>query len=240
MAVQFANHGIDARFFDAFELKGSVDTIPGYDAHGRRRRYGWPLSRGEVGCYLSHRAAWLQLVQSGNETMCVMEDDISLLNGFKAATEELHDTRQHWDMVRLMWINEREQTEYARLPSGSRLMWMESPVGTQSYMITRAAARKMLAYTATITHPIDIAFDRNWEHGQRMYVTSPQFAADTRAPTMITDRPDTRTFIQRLKLKYYRKIERRAMRRFNDAHRPKQPITIGTAPATVDATPTPA
>ncbi|WP_414143970.1 glycosyltransferase family 25 protein [Burkholderia stagnalis] len=53
MAEQFAAHDIDARFFDAFELKGSVDTIPGYDAAGRQRRYGWPLSRGEVGWLLS-------------------------------------------------------------------------------------------------------------------------------------------------------------------------------------------
>ncbi|AOJ08639.1 glycosyltransferase family 25 protein [Burkholderia mayonis] len=240
MVEQFANHGINARFFDAFDLKGAVEAIPGYDAAGRQRRYGWQLSRGEVGCYLSHRAAWLQLVQSGKEAMCIMEDDITLLDGFKAATLELYAARQHWDMVRLMWINERQQSEYARLPSGTRLMWMENPVGLQCYMITRTAAQRMLDYTAKITHAIDIAFDRNWEHGQRMYVTSPQFVADTGAPTTITDRPDSRTLMQRLKAKYYRKVERRTSRCFNDEHRPKRPIQIEIAPANVEATPTPA
>lgn len=237
MAKQFADHGIDARFFDAFELRGAVETIPGYNAVDRQRRYGWQLSLGEVGCYLSHRAAWIQLVQSGNEAMCVMEDDVSLLDGFKAATLELYNARQHWDMVRLMWLNEREQTEYARLPSGMRLMWMESPVGLQCYMITRTAAQHMLDYTAKITHAIDIAFDRNWEHGQRMYVTSPQFVADTGAPTTITDRLDNRTLMQRLKAKYYRKVDRRAARRFSDEYRPKRPIQIEIGPANVDAMP---
>ncbi|KVC52286.1 glycosyltransferase family 25 protein [Burkholderia stagnalis] len=239
MAEQFAAHDIDARFFDAFELKGSVDTIPGYDAAGRQRRYGWPLSRGEVGCYLSHRAAWLQLVQSSNDTMCVMEDDITLLDGFKPATLELHDTRPHWDMVRLMGITKRPQVEYATLPSGMRIMWMDShPTGTQCYMITRQAAARMLAYTANIVHAIDIAFDRSWEHGQRLYITSPEYVADPGMPTMITDRSDSRTFGQRLKAKYHRKIERISSRRFNDEHRPKRPITIESAPAAAEATPT--
>ncbi|MCW5139931.1 glycosyltransferase family 25 protein [Burkholderia cenocepacia] len=225
MVEEFAKQNINARFFDAFELKGCGHGIPGYDTGARLRRYGWLLSPGELGCYLSHRAVWRQLVESGSNACCIMEDDVALLDGFKSATEELYATREHWDMVRLMWLNRREQTEYAHLSSGTKLMWMESPVGLQCYMITREAAEAMLDYTSRILHAIDIAFDRNWEHEQRMFVTEPQFVQDTGAPTTILDRSDARTLVQRLKAKYHRKVDRIAARAYAKKHRPSSPIT---------------
>lgn len=232
MAEQFAEHKLNVRFFDAVEVSSPVDTVPDYDTEGRLLRYGRPLSRGEVGCYLSHRAVWSELVESSSEAWCILEDDITLLDGFEARTRALFAGRAHWDIVRLMGLAKRPQIEYATLPNDTKLMWVDDqPHGTQCYMITRKAAERMLKYTSKITHPIDIALDRHWEHQQRLYITAPEFVADQCVPTMIEDRAiidhtDVRSVGQRMKAAYRRKVERLTKWHYNNMHRPTASNTI--------------
>jgi glycosyl transferase family 25 len=141
MAKEFEKAGIEATFFTGIEPRIAIESISEYDHSGRMRRYGRPLTRGEIGCYLSHREVWKSLVHSGDDVWCVMEDDLFLRNGFRAAVEELAEHREHWDIVRLMGLLNLPQLPYAELPSGTRLMWMDkSPNGAQCYVITREAA----------------------------------------------------------------------------------------------------
>lgn len=228
MIKQFEQRGIDARFFNALEIRGPVENIPGYDAKARQRRYGWPLKKGEVGCYLSHRAVWHQLIESGDEAWCVMEDDIALADGFKTTTAELFDARKHWDVVRLMGLNKRPQREYAVLPGGAKVMWMDRhPVGTQCYVITRDAAARLLAYTDRIFHPIDVALDRNWEHGLRLFITSPEFVSDAEfASTMTGQAIKQQSLAGRLKAKLYRRIDKCSAALYNMRNRPTKPVML--------------
>ncbi|WP_175856892.1 glycosyltransferase family 25 protein [Burkholderia anthina] len=228
MADQFATRGVDVSFFDAFDLTDVFLRLPCYDRLARMRRYGRPMSRAEVGRYLGHRAVWHQLVHSGQDALCVMEDDIALLPGFCAATRELYDARAHWDIVRLTACGKQRQPAHAHLASGMKLAWSEQPAGLQCYMVTRAAARRLLDHTRTIVHAIDVALDRYWEHGQRMYVTHPPFAADARTPAEIAGQRLVPTLVQRAKAAYYRKTEARAADAYNRAHRRTYPVVIDT------------
>ena len=62
-----------------FERIAAVDGSLLADSAYRRRAYLWerPLSRGEVGCLLSHQACWLQVMKTGRDTL-VFEDDVVL------------------------------------------------------------------------------------------------------------------------------------------------------------------
>lgn len=229
MVKQFEQRGIVARFFDAHEVLGPVENVPGYDAKGRNRRYGWPLKKGEVGCYLSHRAVWRELIESGDEAWCVMEDDIALADGFKTTTAELFDAREHWDVVRLFGLNKRPQRAYAVLPGDARIMWMDRhPVGCQCYVITRDAAARLLAYTARIVHPIDVALDRNWEHGLRLFITSPEFVSEAGLPSTIADEGHKQNLSGRLKAKLYRRIDKCSAALYNVRNRPTRPLMLST------------
>jgi glycosyl transferase family 25 len=229
MTEQFAQHGIDARFFSAFEIHGPVENVPGYDAQARRRRYGFQLTKGEVGCYLSHRAVWHQLVESGDDAWCVMEDDLMLVDGFKKTTAELYETRAHWDVVRLMGIIKRPQTEYAVLGSGVKVMWMDrQPVGSQCYVLTRDAAIRLLDYTDKILHALDIAIDRHWEHGLRLFITSPEFVSHAAIASTIGPRDASKTLAIRMKEKLYRRLDKFSAALYNARNRPTKPTHLSS------------
>ncbi|MGZ2747050.1 glycosyltransferase family 25 protein [Burkholderia stagnalis] len=227
MIAQMQQHDVDGRFFDAVEIQGSVEDVPGYNAAARKFFYGTPLTKGQIGCYLSHREVWKQLVASRDEAWCVMEDDIILLPGFKAATEELDAHRDAWDIVRLYGIFENPQVEFASLPSGTKMMWMDvHPLGTQCYVITRKAAQRMLESTEKIQYPIDDAIDKNWKHKLRLYITSPEFVADGDFSSMIGQLESTQSIAFRVCVKPFRKLRKLAQMAFNARNRPASPIKL--------------
>jgi glycosyl transferase family 25 len=229
MAQQFEKVGIDATFFTGIEPRGATETIPGYDLPVRMRRYGRPLARGEIGCYLSHREVWKSLVYSSDDVWCVMEDDLILRSGFRDAVEELTRYREYWDVVRLMGLLNRPQLPYAELPSGTRLMWMDqSPNGTQCYVITREAAEKMLKYSERMLHAIDTTIDRCWENKLRLFKTSTEFVEDANLESMLGFRPGITNLSMRVREKIYRRMDKIVAAHYNAKHRPRQLIRVSS------------
>ncbi|CAB3781940.1 glycosyltransferase family 25 protein [Pararobbsia alpina] len=225
MERQFEKHKIKVRFFDAIEPAGPLDKIENYDLERRVQQYGVPLTRGEVGCFLSHREVWRELVASGDEACCVMEDDIVLRDGFSSAVDEVFAARSHWDMVRLMGlVHARPKIPTAVLASGMKLMWMKRhPDGTQCYVITREAAIRMLENTDRFFNAVDNAIDRQWDHRLRLYITSPEFVELAETESMIGDRPSIPNIAVRLRVKFHRRIDKLKMTIYHMRNRPRQP-----------------
>ncbi|MBO7930939.1 glycosyltransferase family 25 protein [Burkholderia pseudomallei] len=227
MARQFKEHGIGGQFFDAIDIDGDVDNVPGYNARARKFLYGAGLTKGQVGCYLSHREVWRQLVESGDEAWCVMEDDIRFEPGFKDAVEELYSFREQWDVVRLYGIFDNPKIEYASLPSRIKLMWMDvHPLGMQCYVITRNAAKRLLETTEKIRVPIDDALDENWKHRLRLYLTSPEFVSDRNIQSTIGKLDSTQTIGYRIFVKPFRRLRKLPRMLFNARKRPTAPIKL--------------
>lgn len=225
MERQFEKQKIKVQFFDGIEPAGPLEGIENYDDARRVRLHGVPLTHGEVGCFLSHREVWRNLVASGDDACCVMEDDIVLRDGFSSAVEELFATRSHWDMVRLMGlVRARPKIPTAVLASGMKLMWMKRhPDGTQCYVITREAAIRMLENTDRFFNAVDNAIDRHWDHRLRLYITSPEFVDLAGGESMIGDRPTPGSVIVRLRVKFHRRIDKLRMAIYHWRHRPRRP-----------------
>ena len=54
-------------------------TYP-YDHFESKVRFTRELTKGEVGCFLSHRKCWERLLESEEEWALIMEDDINISN----------------------------------------------------------------------------------------------------------------------------------------------------------------
>jgi glycosyl transferase, family 25 len=226
MEMQFAEHGLNVEFFEAIQPAADLSDVPSYDASDRMRRYGRPMSRGEVGCYLSHREVWKQLIGSNLEAICVMEDDIQLLEGFEATVNELFEHRQHWDIVRLVSLNKHPAVPYAVLPSGLKVVWTDrASVGTQCYLVTRAAAERLLEHSKRIVHAIDTTIDRHCEHRQRLLLTVPEVVRALPVPSTLGPRVGEPTFSMRMREKFFRRLDKLAAARYNQVHRPIAAIT---------------
>ena len=227
MTRQFRRHGLEVRFFNGIEVRDPSFDVSASEVASRIRRYGRPLSNGEIGCYLSHREVWKQLINSTDDAWCVMEDDIALCSGFDAAIRELLTHRQHWDFVRLMGLNRRDRIPYADLPSGMQLMWMDrQPVGLQGYVVTRAGAAELLRHTARIVHAIDTAVDRHWEHKLRMYVTEPEIVRAVEMESTVGYRSGVTSLSMRAREKFFRRLDKLMSAKYNAQHRPRGPIAL--------------
>jgi glycosyl transferase family 25 len=129
--------------------------------------------------------------------------------------------------VRLMGLVPRPMSDYATLPSGLKIMWMDrQPVGTQCYVITRDAAEQLLEHTYRIIHAIDTTIDRHWEHKLRLLITSPAMVSEVPMQSTVAASGGAPTLFTRLREKLYRRLDKLAAARYNAANRPKSAIAL--------------
>lgn len=158
---------IDWRFFDA---RSELTDDLRYDADAVERNKGRPLTKGEIGCYVSHYCIWQDIVQQGLAQCIVLEDDTIVDWAFLGQLAATDLQARNIPYLRL----------YSKVPTFGRVVSRDFlqrarsivelvgyPFGTQGYVITQAGAQALLKACATIKRPIDDQMDRSWEHGIR-------------------------------------------------------------------------
>lgn len=150
-------------FFDAVDGAAlSEDEVRSvYDDARARHTFWGPLSRGEIGCALSHIGVWKTIVAEQVRHALVLEDDALL----DAATPEILAALPRLmnpnDVVVL--VNTNENTFFFRqaaLPAGRRLVYVNQPFYTATgYVITPGAAARLIARALPLRVPIDF-----WYH----------------------------------------------------------------------------
>lgn len=126
-----------------------------YDRHLNKSLFRRPLSPGEIGCYLSHRALWQRMVDENIAVAIVLEDDIEVEPGFPDVLA-LVERLQQWDMIKLS--DNRNGQGYQSLPltADYRLVnFRKVPNCTTGYAISLQGAKKLLA-RPKIFRPVDV------------------------------------------------------------------------------------
>lgn len=79
IAKVLAQRGVAFRFENALDARTLTDEqlLLSYDDRAARARYGRPMTRAEVACFISHRAVWAKIAASGRAAV-VLEDDALL------------------------------------------------------------------------------------------------------------------------------------------------------------------
>lgn len=126
-----------------------------YDQNRNKSHHHRDLTKGEIGCYMSHRAAWQAIIEQDSEFALVLEDDISvndnIINCFKLITKSVG-----WDILKLSDTENVKPANHKRLNSEFELVsYNKVPNRTMAYLITRQAAQKMLSQTRFF-RPIDV------------------------------------------------------------------------------------
>jgi glycosyl transferase, family 25 len=129
---------------------------------------GRPMYPGELGCYSSHYAAWAAFLRTGMPQLLVLEDDTIVDWGFleKLAAADFRAARVPY--LRL----------YAKRPCALRAVmrdaierqrtlveYLDRPLGTQGYLMTREGARRFVRHCRVVRRPLDDELDRSWDHG---------------------------------------------------------------------------
>lgn len=130
------------------------------------------LTAGEAGCYASHRKAWSAILERGVAWALVLEDDASLVPGFRLKLDALLlDLPMQWDLVHL-YGEARFSLPLRQTGEHTIVRYSRAPAGSVGYLISNAGARKLL-HTKTLRWPVDTDFRRPWHFRLESYGVEP-------------------------------------------------------------------
>ena len=150
--------GLEGEFFSATDGRqmSEKDIAAIYDDEQASKTEWGKLTRGEIGCAISHRRVWQMLLDSGEAGFLVLEDDIVLAPDVPKWLAELTRLARDGDVIPFV---KTSSTPYffrrVKLDSRWLIYANQSFIGATAYYITPLAARRLLAASHPIHFPTD-------------------------------------------------------------------------------------
>lgn len=193
MTERLAPLGIPYSFFNAVNGRAlDIDHLPLYAKTERRLLFGKDMTPGEIGCLLSHRAVYQHMVDHNIDCAIVMEDDVFIEPVFPQVIREILAAKLPWDIIRFLAYEKVQKIgrdvcalptkpyTLARLPTASG--------GAYCYMLTLAAAKRLLALMQRNALPVDALHSYTWRTKLETFILRPSpVSADMDIPSTIGD-----------------------------------------------------
>lgn len=163
----------DARLVEAVDGRDPAQvtgvTIRPGDAHAPA--YPFPLSPGEIGCFLSHRRCWKRILDEGWDHALIVEDDLAIDPARLRAALALIRAHATPDSYIRLPVKPREKPARVLGESDGLALILPRVIGLQTVaqVVGRGAAERLLAATATIDRPVDTLLQMHWVTGQPVH-----------------------------------------------------------------------
>ena len=160
---------VDGKTLDLNELKSKAV----YDDAVAHDKFSRSLSRGEIGCSLSHLRLYKKIVDEDIDTALILEDDAMFVDDVrKQLTGLLGRLPSDSDLVQLIY----ECKDHSPIAPGLVRFHSRScmPVASAGYLIRKSGARKMLAEGYPVRYPADSFIGRSPRWGTMVYGASPK------------------------------------------------------------------
>lgn len=143
---ELARAGVVAERVPGFDGKRDIGTLPTTYSVTRRTFVGKQLNPAEIGCVESHRRALRMLVEAGDAFGVILEDDVELLAGFRAAVEALIAETAGWHLIRLEWRKRGVLADSpVRISTGHKLVVPKNMTfGAAAFLYSREGAKLAL------------------------------------------------------------------------------------------------
>lgn len=167
---------VDAEIMPAVDGQkiGDAEIAVHYRRFLHKPRYPFPLSRGEIACFLSHRAAWRAIVDRGLDAGLVVEDDVETEPRFATVVAEIISSMGKGDYVRFpRWERGETGNTVSESDTASIIEPFLPALGMQAQLVGREAARLLLEATQTFDRPVDSIVQMQWLHGARVLSARP-------------------------------------------------------------------
>ena len=152
----------------------------------RQYHVATPLSRGALGGALSHMQAWQKIADGTAPMGLVLEDDADLHDDMAAVLARLEKLEGKIDIVNLHFRGGRALIDVAQLSAEHRLTSCRyNSIGAESYVLSKSAAKHLLAMARPITYEVDLFLNRWWQHGLQVLTIDPPVVHDDASPTTI-------------------------------------------------------
>ncbi|ANB20936.1 hypothetical protein A6F57_08220 [Alteromonas stellipolaris] len=91
-----------------------------YSERANKFDYYKKLTKGEIGCFLSHRKAWSIIVEQRLPFAIVLEDDVMFEASFRHLGEVIDKFNESWDYIKLNEVHEKRATKTMFTAKGGR------------------------------------------------------------------------------------------------------------------------
>lgn len=176
--VQFKKQGLDFTRIDAVD--GAALKQAEIDAHYcpalNLKNYHYPLSKGQIGCYLSHRKAWQTIVDEKLDYAIIFEDDFNLDSSIHTAIQNINNLNLDWKLIKLSAYQNRQRPILLQVPleySQQLVIHKKLMSGCCATAITFDCAKQLLAATEKFGRPVDCDLQYIWETGVPGYSLLP-------------------------------------------------------------------
>ena len=184
---------------------------PRYDELRRVAAYGYPMIRGEVGCFLAHRDAWRRVTEGPDDLVLVLEDDAVLAACDLDAISTVAARRELDDIVTLLFtVSHMSFRRWRQVGAVSIVRPTGTTHSTVAYLIGKESAAHLLAHSETFFCPVDDYLNMSYLHGVTLVLTCPFLAGYCSiSPSLIGLRTKPKlTNLQRLRRNGFRLIRR--------------------------------
>lgn len=171
---------------------------------GYRQWHGKDLNPAEAGCYLSHIAVLRRFLEGPWQYALVLEDDADFPPDFMPLLQSLLAQEASWDVVKLSGFHRGTPIKLGPLHGKYSLAVPLSRLcNSNSLLIHRRAAERLLRGLLPMRLPYDHALERAWLWGLKLRMVTPlPCPADTGVGTTI----GTSTTMRRFKLPAHRRL----------------------------------
>lgn len=169
-----------------------------------RPYYPFALSKNEIACFLSHRAAWQKIVDDKLDAGFVIEDDIALNDRFAEVFQFALTEIDHDSFIRFPF---RVREEGKILAQKNDIRLIEPKVvglGQVAQLVGYEAAKKLIVATDVFDRPVDTTEQLYWKTGVRPRLLLPPVVREISEDLGGSTIKSKRNFLSRL----YREIAR--------------------------------
>ncbi|XP_026770270.1 procollagen galactosyltransferase 1 [Pangasianodon hypophthalmus] len=138
-------NAVDGKALNESQIRAlGISMLPGYSDpyHGR------PLTKGELGCFLSHYNIWTEIVERGLQRSLVIEDDLRFELFFKRRLQKLMQEVEaeglDWDLIYIGRKRMQMDDPEKPVPNIRNLVEADYSYWTLGYMISLQGANKLL------------------------------------------------------------------------------------------------
>lgn len=159
-------HSLKCEFIEAVygrDLQANeVDKV--YNSKASIKEINRELTRGELGCALSHLSIYKKMIDNEIENAIVFEDDIYLDDDFSIVVDSIQSFPENWELILLGYYSNvttesetvssyRYKKQITKRHQTVRLV--QQAYGTHGYIINLKGAKKLINQMKTINKPID-------------------------------------------------------------------------------------
>ncbi|MBL4750070.1 MAG: glycosyltransferase family 25 protein [Amylibacter sp.] len=148
-----------------------------------RPKYPFELNLGEIGCFLSHRKVWQQIVDQGLDGGLIFEDDVEIDPAVFAralALAEAHIQELGYIQFQVRTVQD-QNTVFAQHGGVQIVQPVITPLRTSAQFVSGRAAQELLELTERFDRPIDGMLQLYWETGLQLSCVMPSGVSDRTA-----------------------------------------------------------